>query len=96
MSSNTTTDRRPAGDVLDDIFAELDDIKAKLAPYDAEEQSINYTPSGRFRMRLNERQARRLEEINDETHDLRERQAALTKQACRVIAEATTPGGEGR
>ncbi len=90
MSTN-----RPAGDVLDEIFAELDDVKVKLAPYEAEEQSINYTPTGRFRMRLNEKQYRRLAEIEEETKDLRARHKALTKQACQVVAQATSGEGSG-
>ena len=86
MSNN-----RPAGDILDDIFTELDDIKAQLVPYEAEERAINFTKTGRLRLRLNEKQARRLAEIEDETRELRRRYAALTKQACQTVARATDP-----
>ena len=79
----------PAGDLLDGIFAELDHINQQLAPFDEESHRINYTPTGRFRRRLNEKQARRLAEIEAETKPLMDRHKALTKQACRIVANTT-------
>lgn len=81
---------KPAGDLLDGVFAELDHISQQLAPFDEESRRINYTPTGRLRLRLNEKQARRLAEIEAETKPLMDRRQALTKQACRIVANTTT------
>ena len=80
------TTATPKGDRLDAVFAELDTITAALAPWEAELRAIDYTPTGRFRVRLTTAQQARRDAITAATADLLARERDLARQACRIVA----------